>query len=476
MKLAVVSFALYSTLQLGLSLTCHAGTIHNFEEAVRVIHDRRLTRLDQVLPYLDRSYLSNFELPFHSQSSNRSSLALPRTLLNTPDATQIVAYDGKKNMLLGDRLEFGEWDEANAKLQLRAIEFSPKGKPKFFDEPKHCVPCHATPENPTDYHYIWDTYPEWPGVYGMAHNGGDIFLNQTDGISKMPIFEFEVQGLKQLVQASKNPDSRHHILNLSEFIQQSQYTKKGEFKKIGSEFGGSFFDSTPASRIIFNSMLPIQSIENIETDYPYLTAIDALANLNTQFSASIQILNGKRIARVIENQLAKIKAGLIPLPKVSELTEAEITRANHAALTYHLKKEKRIWADISQYGTEEDQKKMKQFFGGVRSFYGRHTFSNLTPPTYDANFYLREIDGIKDPKGNFQFNFELKKVLKTLGEDQFTLSSVKGNLSGIDGGPLGSLREKVRASLKTDKTLIEYLKSKLSEIENCNEFMGGTPP
>ena len=82
------------------------------------------------------------------------------------DAKTIIAFNGESNQKGYHRLETASFDDETKTVQFRYIEFPRQGKNDVYvsgPNPAECQNCHAAGP-----HYIWNSYSDWPGVFGSA--------------------------------------------------------------------------------------------------------------------------------------------------------------------------------------------------------------------------------------------------------------------------------------------------------------------
>ena len=94
---------------------------------------------------------------FHSESLQGASPLAPRVILKSSDAKFLLATSEQS-----PTLEIIQFNDRTARFEFRSVRWT-EGRPEFrkhdrADDPS-CRSCHANRPN-------WDTYPNWPGVFG----------------------------------------------------------------------------------------------------------------------------------------------------------------------------------------------------------------------------------------------------------------------------------------------------------------------
>ena len=172
--------SLPAILQAGL---CRADEINDFASLKKVIEDKNLASIAEVLPYLSESFRSRYALMFQSRSLHGSDFENPRVLLYGKDAKFIVSFNGAAEQKNYAALEISEFDEHRKEFQYREILFpedmKTKGPVTFSSaNPEKCAQCHGTPARP-----LWDTHPLWPGAYGERYLT-PLSLTEQQGLTK----------------------------------------------------------------------------------------------------------------------------------------------------------------------------------------------------------------------------------------------------------------------------------------------------
>ncbi len=163
--------------------------------------------LENVLEKLSPKLKKNLRLVFDSESPMGASLASPRVILSDDNAKLVLAFTSSDGMSLGKTLEIIEFNDKLGKPEFRSIEFSGTGRPVIHHAPGSCVTCHSPTRSLENMGYLWDGYPDWPGVYGQHHNG--ILYGHSGGASSHFTQKYEIDAWMALRQ---NPPQRLSFL------------------------------------------------------------------------------------------------------------------------------------------------------------------------------------------------------------------------------------------------------------------------
>jgi len=192
----------------------HADSSPSFyDQLVKLIQDKHIQSIDELLPHLDPSLRENYSLAFESRSPVGASAEKPRVILSNSDSKVILSFASDQSMTGGNKLELIEYNNVKAKPEFKLIEF-PKivgGSIHFNSNPESCMACHGSlREGEASLHHIWDTYPDWPGFYGVGHRGGTGF---SDGASALPFFDREEKDFAKLKE-NANQGRLSHLVGL----------------------------------------------------------------------------------------------------------------------------------------------------------------------------------------------------------------------------------------------------------------------
>lgn len=189
----------------------NATPIRTYAQLVQFIKQNKIKSIDELLPHLDSSLLSNYMLPYSSNSPQKSSLEKPRVILTNEKSDFTLAFEGDPKSPSGQVLEIVERNSKNKQLEFSKIDFNQPSSSMYSHKDSSCIACHGKKLKNGKIHmnYIWDSYPDWVGIYGSSHNGSS---NRTRyGASSNTIPEFEQNAfLKFQTTAKKN--SRYKLL------------------------------------------------------------------------------------------------------------------------------------------------------------------------------------------------------------------------------------------------------------------------
>lgn len=137
-----------------------AGTPFGFPELKQLVETEKPTRLEELLPHLPNSWLTNYVLMEKSRSAQGASRAYPRVIL-FGEGDLMLAFNGHPAQRGHQVLEAIEYDRARGQYEFRAIDFSSGTAVVSPPNPSRCTLCHQNPLRPN-----WEPYPFWPGAVG----------------------------------------------------------------------------------------------------------------------------------------------------------------------------------------------------------------------------------------------------------------------------------------------------------------------
>lgn len=169
-------------LSLNLSVTCllcaatlayaAPGRAFDYDDLVKLIRQKNITGIEQLLPELPGEYLNNYTLIHRSRSLHGASPDFPRAILFGNSARLILSFNGSPYHSRYNDLEIMYFRDDAKAFELRSISFEQDVE---FSEPNPqlCLGCHGISPGP-----IWGTYEysddnsveHWPGVYGATHD------------------------------------------------------------------------------------------------------------------------------------------------------------------------------------------------------------------------------------------------------------------------------------------------------------------
>jgi hypothetical protein len=175
-----------------LSFACTQAHAFSYEDLVTIIQGKNLQRIEDVLPQLPEEFRSSYTLMYQSRSLQDASYLNPRAILFGDDAELTCAFNGDSSQKGFDTLECFQF-RADVRLfdfrqiqfptqqnGLKSVLFSASGK--SADGKVSCSACHSADTRPN-----WDSYPNWPGVYGSDDDdlsGTEESLHYLDFVKK----------------------------------------------------------------------------------------------------------------------------------------------------------------------------------------------------------------------------------------------------------------------------------------------------
>jgi hypothetical protein len=140
----------------------------NVDTLTGLIRSNDVRTLDEALVLLPAEMRANYVLAFASRSLQEASPVAPRAILYGTDARFILSFNGDAGQRGYDAIETMQFDDRSNSFHFREISFvAGRGARMSEDNPARCTVCHGTPARP-----IWDTPPNWPGVYGERYRAG----------------------------------------------------------------------------------------------------------------------------------------------------------------------------------------------------------------------------------------------------------------------------------------------------------------
>jgi len=140
-----------------------------------IIADHAILSIEDLLAYLKSAgypIVDNYALVYRSRSLQFASPEFPRVVLLGHDGAPIfegsqeshifLAFAGDARAPAAGRLEVISFDGDAATFRFEEVIFA-DGRVRFDEAPPSCATCHGTDGRP-----IWDSYRDWPGVYGSA--------------------------------------------------------------------------------------------------------------------------------------------------------------------------------------------------------------------------------------------------------------------------------------------------------------------
>jgi hypothetical protein len=188
------------------------NSLHTFSDVEKYLIQNPTSSMDEVIAQLSTELRSNYQLVYASRSTMKGSLAEPRVILTNSNQSRTIAFGGNPSTTGGMQMEFMEMNPTTRKLEFKMVEFG-NASSKIHSNPTTCIACHASQgiAEKKILRPIWDTYPDWPGVYGSSHN--NIYMNREGvGTSRIQDLEFEKNGFEAFKKnAASNARYRHLI-------------------------------------------------------------------------------------------------------------------------------------------------------------------------------------------------------------------------------------------------------------------------
>lgn len=127
----------------------------------RLINEKRIQTIEQLLGYLPVEYRTNFSLVEHTRATGESNLEWPRIILFGPDGKFLLNVGTKPTDPKYNLLDVGFLDEVTGEWEFSVFDFN-KVKPMLTRNDPSCAECHGT----ANARPVWGTNLDWPGVFG----------------------------------------------------------------------------------------------------------------------------------------------------------------------------------------------------------------------------------------------------------------------------------------------------------------------
>jgi hypothetical protein len=208
----------------------HAEELNSWE-SVRDFVQGRIITLDEVLPHLSIELRSNYNIGgFEGRSlQSESTPDAPRIIHRSRDARLSIAYPMENTIENGNLMEFLFQPADTERLEGKLIEFLPGKPPRIHEFSTRCFACHGDmskeefktfvvnggklPNRKPELRHIWDTYPDWPGFFGSAHNG-QTWHGAINGTSHTPILEYEKEAFARLLRRADDQPRIRYLVGL----------------------------------------------------------------------------------------------------------------------------------------------------------------------------------------------------------------------------------------------------------------------
>ena len=174
---------------------CWAGDF-DFAALQSLIRSQDIGSVEELVAALPPTQRNRYALVFESRSLQGASFDSPRAILFGPDARLIVTFNGSPAQRGFRAVETMEFDAEAKEFRLRELLFPERaaGADRVVVSeinPQRCTRCHGVPARP-----VWDTFPFWPGAYGVRYRV-DISPRERTGLSAF------------LAQQATHPRYRH---------------------------------------------------------------------------------------------------------------------------------------------------------------------------------------------------------------------------------------------------------------------------
>jgi hypothetical protein len=128
-----------------------------------------LKELKKVEPH----FFDHYILMYKSRSLQTSSFMYPRVLLNSPDSTTVISYNGDPTDHGFDKLEVMRFDPQTTKFTFNEISFLNGSLKLSKNNPQKCMNCHQNSSRvENDPRPNWEPYSIWPGAYSSLSVSG----------------------------------------------------------------------------------------------------------------------------------------------------------------------------------------------------------------------------------------------------------------------------------------------------------------
>jgi hypothetical protein len=169
-------FVSYLCASLIMTGTAFAKEISSFQQLKDLIEHQEISSVDELLPHLSRSFRSNFMLVYRSRSRMQASPENPRVILSDANSRFVISFTGSEELVGGQKIEVMEQNPQTKLFEFAQINFDKNKGIHFEKNPTSCLECHQTAISKSkiydiNVHPLWDSYPDWPGIYGTSSRG-----------------------------------------------------------------------------------------------------------------------------------------------------------------------------------------------------------------------------------------------------------------------------------------------------------------
>lgn len=134
-----------------------------------LVKNSSIRSIDQLLDRMDEDMFDHYLLMHSSGSLQQASVKAPRVILFNKDATFIMAFTGRNDLIGSNRLEMIQFNSNENHFEFYDVTFPANNRDQidFSDKnPKECQSCHRVDLRPN-----WDAYPFWKDAYGTIDGG-----------------------------------------------------------------------------------------------------------------------------------------------------------------------------------------------------------------------------------------------------------------------------------------------------------------
>ena len=224
------------------------------------------------------SFFNKYVLMYKSRSLQTSSFMFPRVLLNAPNSTTVISYNGNPEDHGYEKFEVMRFNPQTAKFIFNEINFSNGKLNLSADNPQKCMNCHQNSSRTVnDPRPNWEPYSIWPGAYSsIAVSGRNFFKPSSPKYDPILTHDAQIENkmyeffLKKV--ASRHP--RYKLLRPMGFGYAGDY-----FPALGTPKGApNRFTTTMTDQFLNLNVLRIaRLIKNTEILVDYKQVVYALA-------------------------------------------------------------------------------------------------------------------------------------------------------------------------------------------------------
>jgi len=250
----------------------------SFEDVEQIVNSQHPADVSQLLSALLPEFMSSYTLVHDSRSIQGASLVNPRAIVYGRTASFILAFNGDPSQAGYRRLEMMQYRDGSNHYELREITFDRRGARISGKNPARCIACHGNVPHP-----IWQSYSDWPGVFGSAddhsqYNDEEIpFRNFMSEEAKHPRYKY----LNARTDISDHWPYRSQVINVDPYGEYHVYRANDRLGRLlggrGALSARSLVKSSPFFRSRKNAVLyHFLRCDADPAPSPYFSAIDKL--------------------------------------------------------------------------------------------------------------------------------------------------------------------------------------------------------